>query len=82
MQRGETDLPLDVGALADCVLNDARPLEVGKSGRAVTEVIFAAYENARAGRNVTLPITSPKGKAPMALWRPHRPSSEEAGQHG
>jgi len=53
----------------DCVLNDTQPLETGEDGRAVLEVLFAAYESAGTGRKVALPFTPPEGKRPIELWR-------------
>jgi predicted dehydrogenase len=54
--------------LADCVLNDKRPLETGDDGRAALEIIFAAHESAGTGRKVPLPFTPPEGKRPIGLW--------------
>ncbi len=53
----------------DCVQNDTPPLVTAEDGRAVLEVIFAAYESARTGRQVELPFSSSAGK-PIDLWKP------------
>jgi myo-inositol 2-dehydrogenase / D-chiro-inositol 1-dehydrogenase len=53
----------------DCVQNDRKPLVTGEDGRAVLEVIFAAYESARTGRKVPLPFATTAAR-PIDLWRP------------
>jgi predicted dehydrogenase len=53
----------------DCVQNDKPPLVTGEDGRAVLEVIFAAYESARTGRKVAIPFQS-KAERPIDLWKP------------
>lgn len=53
----------------DCVQNDRQPLVTGEDGRAVLEIIFAAYESARTGRKVELPFHT-TAKRPIDLWRP------------
>jgi myo-inositol 2-dehydrogenase / D-chiro-inositol 1-dehydrogenase len=53
----------------DCVQNDKKPLVTGEDGRAVLEVILAAYESAGTGRKVELPFKS-KAKKPIDLWKP------------
>jgi predicted dehydrogenase len=52
----------------DCVQNDKRPLVTGDDGRAVLEVIFAAYESARTGSKVALPFQT-NAQKPIDLWR-------------
>ena len=54
----------------DCVQNDTTPLVTGEDGRAVMEVLFAAYESARTGRKVELPFTTTAAK-PFDLWKPN-----------
>ena len=39
----------------------------GEDGRAVLEVVMAAYESARTGRKVALPFAS-KARKPIDLW--------------
>jgi predicted dehydrogenase len=46
----------------DCVLNATHPLETGEDGRAVLEIILAAYESAGTGRKVTWPYAAPRDK--------------------
>ena len=52
----------------NCVLGLEEPLETGEDGRAVLEIIFAAYESAGTGRKVALPFAPPVGKKPVELW--------------
>ncbi len=57
----------EMAHFVDCVQNDRKPLVTGEDGRAVLEVIFAAYESARTGRKVALPFESTARK-PIDLW--------------
>jgi predicted dehydrogenase len=57
----------EMAHFVDCVQNDKKPLVTGEDGRAVLEVIFAAYESAREGRKVALPFPS-KARKPIDLW--------------
>jgi len=52
----------------NCVAKDEQPLETGEDGKAVLEIIFAAYESTRTGCKVALPFTPPEGKRPVELW--------------
>ena len=52
----------------DCVLNDTAPLVTGEDGKAVLEVIFAAYESARTGQKAFMPFHSDKAK-PHDHWK-------------
>ena len=61
--------PQELAHFVDCVRHDRTPLVTGEDGRAVLEVIFAAYESARAGRKVSLPFATNAAK-PIDLWRP------------
>ena len=60
--------PQEMAHFVDCVQNDKPPLVRGEDGRAVLEVIFAAYESAGTGRKVKLPFNSNAAK-PIDLWR-------------
>jgi predicted dehydrogenase len=57
----------EMAHFVDCVLSDGEPLVTGEDGRAVLEVVFAAYESARTGRKVALPFES-KARKPIDLW--------------
>jgi predicted dehydrogenase len=52
-----------------CVKGDLEPLETGEDGRAVLEILLAAYESAGTGRKVALPFR-PKVQKPIDLWKP------------
>lgn len=60
--------PQEFEHFVDCVKNDRQPLVTGEDGRAVLEVIFAAYESAGTGRKVTLPFRTDADK-PYKLWK-------------
>jgi predicted dehydrogenase len=62
--------PQEFAHFVDCVANDKQPLETGEDGRAVLEIILAAYQSAGAGQKVTLPFR-PDVKRPIELWKPH-----------
>jgi predicted dehydrogenase len=57
----------EMAHFVDCVLSDKRPVVTGEDGRAVLEVVFAAYESARTGCKVALPFASAARK-PIDLW--------------
>jgi len=57
----------EMAHFVDCVQNDRKPLVTGEDGRAVLEVLMAAYESARTGGKVALPFQS-KARKPIALW--------------
>jgi myo-inositol 2-dehydrogenase/D-chiro-inositol 1-dehydrogenase len=48
--------PHELKHFVDCVRNDKEPLVTGEDGRAVLELIYAAYESARTGKKVDLPF--------------------------
>ena len=55
----------------DRILNDKQPMETGEDGKAVLEIIFAAYESARTGCKVALPFTPPTwAHSPIHCWKP------------
>ena len=60
--------PKELQHFVDCVLNDEEPLETGEDGRAVLEIILAAYESAATGRRVEWPYEPPRGKTGAELW--------------
>ena len=61
--------PQEMAHFIDCVQNDKPPLVTGEDGRAVLEVIFAAYESARTGCKAALPFRTTAAK-PHDLWKP------------
>jgi predicted dehydrogenase len=50
------------------VREDTTPLVTGEDGRAVLEMIYAAYASARSGAKVSLPFRPTVGK-PIDLWK-------------
>lgn len=60
--------PQEFEHFVDCVKNDKQPLVTGEDGRAVLEVIFAAYESAGSGKKVELPFKTEVDK-PYKLWK-------------
>lgn len=59
--------PQEMAHFVDCVKHDRQPLVTGEDGRAVLEVLFAAYESAGTGRKVLLPFASDAVR-PVDLW--------------
>ena len=60
--------PQEMEHFVDCVKNDKDPLVTGEDGKAVMEIIFAAYESAGTGRKVELPFQTDAAK-PWDLWK-------------
>jgi myo-inositol 2-dehydrogenase / D-chiro-inositol 1-dehydrogenase len=59
--------PQEMTHFVDCVRHDLEPLVTGEDGRAVLEVLFAAYASAGAGRKIALPFRTDAAK-PFDLW--------------
>ena len=59
--------PQEFQHFVDCVLNDRQPLVTGADGKAVLEILFAAYESAGLGRKILLP-SSTRADKPCDLW--------------
>ena len=51
----------------ECVREGGRPALSGEDGRAVLEIICAAYRSARTGQRVRLPFQADARK-PIDLW--------------
>jgi len=60
--------PQEFAHFVDCVKRDKAPLVTGEDGRAVLEVIMAAYESAGTGRKVRLPFKTDVDR-PYKLWK-------------
>ena len=58
--------PHELQHFISCVREGKQPLVTGEDGRAVLEIIYAAYESARTGAKVQLPFTA-KVKFPIEL---------------
>lgn len=59
--------PLELGHFIDCVRTGKQPLVTGEDGRAVLEMIYAAYQSASEGRKIALPFAA-KVENPSKLW--------------
>lgn len=59
--------PQELQHFVRCVQRDEQPLVTGDDGRAVLEIILAAYASARSGTRVALPF-EPKVARPIDLW--------------
>jgi myo-inositol 2-dehydrogenase / D-chiro-inositol 1-dehydrogenase len=59
--------PHELKHFIDCVRNDTQPVSTGEDGRAVLEVMNAAYHSAGTGQKVTLPFRPTVAK-PIDLW--------------
>jgi predicted dehydrogenase len=59
--------PQELKHFIECVREGTEPLVIGEDGRAVLEIMNAAYHSARIGQRVPLPFQS-KVKKPIDLW--------------
>ncbi len=59
--------PQELKHFIECVREDKPPLVTGEDGRAVLELMYAAYHSARMGRKVALPFYAAVSK-PIDLW--------------
>ncbi|MDX2283735.1 MAG: Gfo/Idh/MocA family oxidoreductase [Bacteroidia bacterium] len=59
--------PHELKHFIECVREDKTPLVTGELGRAVLEVIYAAYAAAGTGASISLPFEPKVGK-PVDLW--------------
>lgn len=60
--------PQEFAHFVDCVKNDKQPLVTGEDGKAVLEVVFAAYASAGLGQKVMMPFKTDVDK-PYKLWK-------------
>ena len=60
--------PQEMAHFVDCVKNDLTPLVTGEDGRAVLEVLFAAYASAGEGKKIMMPFKT-DAKKPYLLWK-------------
>jgi predicted dehydrogenase len=70
--------PQELQHFISCVRNGTPALTTGEDGRAVLEMLNAAYHSARIGRKVPLPFRPPAVSKPIDLWlgAPDEPSRE------
>ncbi|MGV3771608.1 MAG: Gfo/Idh/MocA family protein, partial [Verrucomicrobiales bacterium] len=59
--------PHELRHFIDCVRTGKKPLVTGEDGKAVLEIMYAAYQSARIGAKVALPCR-PKVAKPIDLW--------------
>lgn len=59
--------PQEIAHFVECIEDGKQPTLTGEDGRAVLEIICAAYESARTGKRVPLPFTA-NAKRPVDLW--------------
>jgi len=59
--------PQEMAHFIECIEQVKQPMLTGEDGRAVLEVICAAYESARTGARVALPFDT-KVRRPVDLW--------------
>lgn len=59
--------PHELKHFIECVRENKQPLLTGEDGRAVLEIIYAAYASAGSGQQVKLPF-APKVVKPIDLW--------------
>ncbi|WP_419700772.1 Gfo/Idh/MocA family protein [Mucilaginibacter sp. NFX135] len=63
--------PHELKHFIDCVRHDKTPLVTGEDGRAVLEIIYAAYASAGQGKKIHLPFSAQVAK-PIDLWLNHQ----------
>jgi predicted dehydrogenase len=61
--------PQEMAHFVESVRLDKQPLVTGEDGRAVMEILMAAYASAATGRKIDLPFKT-QAKRPIDLWRP------------
>jgi myo-inositol 2-dehydrogenase / D-chiro-inositol 1-dehydrogenase len=59
--------PHELKHFIECVRDDKQPLVTGEDGRAVLELIYAAYFSAGSGKKIELPFSA-NVKKPVDLW--------------
>jgi predicted dehydrogenase len=59
--------PQELKHFTDCVREDKTPLVTGEDGRAVLELLYAAYASAKSGARIHLPFSA-KVKYPIELF--------------
>ena len=59
--------PQEMAHFVECVRDGVEPAFTGEDGRAVLEIICAAYESAGTGQRVALPFET-KARRPVDLW--------------
>ena len=60
--------PQELKHFIECIREDQPPVVTGEDGRAVLEIMMAAYASAGSGRKVKLPFRT-RARKPIDLWR-------------
>ena len=60
--------PQELKHFIACVRDDTPPVVTGEDGRAVLELMYAAYHSARIGQTVPLPFHADRTARPVDLW--------------
>jgi myo-inositol 2-dehydrogenase/D-chiro-inositol 1-dehydrogenase len=60
--------PQELKHFIECVREDTQPVVTGEDGRAVLELMYAAYHSARIGQKVPLPFPAARSARPVDLW--------------
>jgi len=63
--------PQELKHFIECIRQDKQPVVTGEDGRAVLEIMMAAYQSAGTGRKVKLPFRT-KARKPIDLWLQRR----------
>ena len=61
--------PQEMSHFVDCVADDKQPIVTGEDGKAVLEIVMAAYASAGSGRKIKMPFPTDAAK-PIDLWLP------------
>jgi len=64
----ERGYPQEIAHFIECIREDLEPSESGEDGRAILEIILAAYHSAGTGQKVTLPFQPGGISRPIDLW--------------
>ena len=70
--------PQEMAHFIECVRDDRDPIVTGKDGRAVLEIVMAAYASAGQGRKIMLPFHTDAAQ-PIALGKPEPDKVEVVG---
>jgi hypothetical protein len=73
--------PQEMEHFVNCLLRGDAPAETAEDGRAVLEILFAAYQSAGTGRRVELPFDTDARK-PIDLWQRPPPQSPKGRMPG
>ena len=70
----EQGFPQEIAHYMECIRDDVEPRECGEDGRAVLEIVMAAYHSAGTGRKVNLPFRPEGIERPVDLWQRNQTS--------